>query len=83
MLPDVGSPCYVNTVTSVPSKVRNFAIARAHLQHSKFNTVYTYISQSPFNVGNASLFACLHGCAVALHALSAQQNKHLLSVEFS
>ena len=30
----------------------------AHLQHSKFTTVdiYIYISHSPFNVGNASLF---------------------------
>ena len=27
--------------------------------------IYIYISHSPFNVGNASLFVCLHGCAVA------------------
>jgi len=24
-----------------------------------------YTSHSPFNVGNSSLFVCLHGCAVA------------------
>jgi len=39
------------------------------------------VSQSLFNVGSASLFVV---CMVAqLHALRTQQNKHLLSVEFS
>jgi len=39
-----------------------------------------FISHSPVNVRNASLFVCM---VALLHALRAQQNKHLLSVEFS
>jgi len=39
-----------------------------------------YISLSPFNAWNASLCVCM---VAQLHALSAQQNKYLLSVAFS
>jgi len=46
----------------------------AHFQHSKFYTVYIqYISRSPFNAWNASLFACLHGCAVACASCATKQ----------
>jgi len=53
----------------------------AHFKHSKFNTIYIYTSHSPFNIGTLN-FLCV--CMFEqLHALSAQQNKHLLGVEFS
>ena len=77
---------------SVPSKVRNCAIAQhhqtiaqcylilAHFQHSKFNAVCVY------RIVHLTL-GTLHWllvCMVAqLHALYARQNKHLLSVQFS
>ena len=32
-----------------------------------------YISYSPFNVGNTSLFVCLHGCAVACAPCATKQ----------
>jgi len=32
-----------------------------------------YISHSPFNVGNASLFVCLHGFAVACAPCATKQ----------
>jgi len=54
----------------------------AHFQHSKFNTVYIYIYRiAPLTLGTLH-YLCV--CMVTqLHALSAQQNKHLLSAEFS
>ena len=59
--------------SSVPSKERNCArqfaqcyLILAHFQHSKFNTACIYtVSHRPFNAGNPSLVACLHGCGVA------------------
>jgi len=35
----------------------------SHFQYFKFKTVY--VSHRPFNDVNASLFVCLHGCAIA------------------
>jgi len=70
--------------SSIPSKVRNWAIAQyhrqfaqcylilAHFQHSKFSAVYIY-RYSPLNVENASLFVCLHGCAVACASCATKQ----------
>ena len=59
--------------SSVPSKERNCArqlaqcyLILAHFQHSKFNAACIYtVSHRPFNAGNPSLVACLHGCGVA------------------
>ena len=35
--------------------------------------IYIYISHSPCNVGNTSLFVCLHGCAVACTSCATKQ----------
>jgi len=59
--------------SSVPSKERNCAVPPDNFSSAfsfsgtsnMLNLIpYTYISHSPFNVGNASLFMCLHGCAI-------------------
>jgi len=52
----------------------------AHFQHSEFSTVYI----CRIALLTLGTFHCLWVCMVAqLHELSAQQNKHLLSVGFS
>jgi len=70
-----------------PRQFAQFYLILAHLQHCKFNTAYIYISHSPSNAGNTSLFVCMYSVHIRmvaqLHELSAQQNKHLLSVQFS
>jgi len=62
------------------STTKQFAqcyIIIAQLQHSKLNTVHLSLS----SIGTLHW---LRICMVAqLHALSAQQNKYLLSVQFS
>jgi len=58
-------------MSSIPSEVRKCAVSPDNLRseisfsrtYFKFDTVY--ISHSPFNAWNASLFVCLHGCAIA------------------
>jgi len=84
---------YIYIYSSAPSKLRMRSTTRqftqcclvlAHFQHSKFNTVYMdiYIYRiAPLTLGTLH-WSCAYVVA-QLHALSAQQNKHLLSVEFS
>jgi len=58
----------------------------AHFQNSEFNTVYIYIYIYIYRIAVLTLGTphSLCVCMVAqLHALSAQQNKRLLNVEFS
>jgi len=45
---------YHQTICEVPS----------HFQYFQFK-LYIYVSHRPFNDVNASLFMCLHGCAIA------------------
>jgi len=52
--------------THMHSCTRQFAqcyLILTYCKHTKFYTVH--ISHSPFNDWNASLFVCLHGCAIA------------------
>ena len=54
----------------------------AHFQHSKFSIRYIYIYR--IALSTLGTLHCLCVCMVAqLHAVRAQHNKHLLSVEFS
>jgi len=67
------------------STTRHFAqwyLILTFFQHSKYNTVYIYIYR--IILLTLGTLHCLCVCVVAqLHALRAQQSKHLLSVEFS
>ena len=72
-----GNAQYHQTTCAVKSVSRTYF---------KFDTadIYIYISHSPCNASLFGTLYCLCVCMVTqLHALSAQQNKHLLSIEFS
>jgi len=64
-----------------PSKVGNWATAMQYHQticvvlfsFSRTSNLIRYISHIPLKVGNASLFVCLHGCAVACASCAIKQ----------
>ena len=74
--------CFEVALTSFPSEMSNRAAPPGNLRSAisfcrTSNIVnlirYIYISHSPFNTGNASLFLCLHGCAVACPSCATKQ----------
>jgi len=76
--------CATGQLRSTNRQSAQCCLVVAHFQHSKFNTVYMdiYIYRiAPLTLGTLH-WSCAYVVA-QLHALSAQQNKHLLSVEFS
>jgi len=66
-------------MSSVPSKERKCAVPPDNLNSEiSFSRTYfkfdiVYISHSPFNAWNASLFVCLHGCAIACALYATKQ----------
>jgi len=75
----------VGEANSVLLKLRNCTVPPDNLRSAisfsrtsnvlNFNTVYIYISRSrhSFTVGSASLFACLHDCAIACASCATKQ----------
>jgi len=68
------------TTAQLLSTTRKFVQCFLILAHSTFNTVCVY----RIALLTLGTLRCLYVCMIGqLHALRAQQNKHLLSVEFS